>query len=188
MVGKTHLLESTAHEVPLPLFGLGYDGACTLRGAPLPLLGGKHELQSSHFVRRLHPKFGFGYDWGRRFCELRGYFQYFTMPPHSIWNPYGIHMKWIYSMESIWNPCGMDIFHGIHMESMWNMFGPFMEYVKLSHGMHVFHMYSIWNGHLDSTWIPCSFHMDSIWIPCSFHRIFPHGFHLDSRWNRDLII
>jgi len=65
----------TAHEVPLPLFGLGYDGACTFRGAPLPHVG-KHELQSLHFVRRLHPKFGFGYDWGRRFCELRGYFHW----------------------------------------------------------------------------------------------------------------
>ena len=39
MVGKTHLLESTAHEVPLPLFGLGYDRACTFRGAPLPRVG-----------------------------------------------------------------------------------------------------------------------------------------------------
>ena len=28
------------------------------------------------FVRRLHPKFGFGYDWGRRFCELRGCFHW----------------------------------------------------------------------------------------------------------------
>jgi len=36
MVGKAHLLESTPHEVPLPLFGLGYDGTCTFRGAPLP--------------------------------------------------------------------------------------------------------------------------------------------------------
>jgi len=39
MVGKTHLFEYTAHEVPLPLFGLGYDWACTFRGAPLPRLG-----------------------------------------------------------------------------------------------------------------------------------------------------
>jgi len=30
---------------------------------------------------------------------------YFTIPPHSIWNPYG-----------------MDIFHGFHMDSIWNMF------------------------------------------------------------------
>jgi len=46
MVGKTHLIDFIAHEVPLPLFGLGYDWACIFRGAPLPL-GGKHELQSS---------------------------------------------------------------------------------------------------------------------------------------------
>ena len=39
MVGKTRLLDYIAHEVPLPLFGLGYDWACTFRGAPLPLLG-----------------------------------------------------------------------------------------------------------------------------------------------------
>jgi len=30
---------------------------------------------------------------------------YFTIPPHSIWIPYG-----------------MDIFHGFHMDSIWNMF------------------------------------------------------------------
>jgi hypothetical protein len=39
MVGKAHLLDHAAHEVPLPLFGLGYGWACTFRGAPLPLLG-----------------------------------------------------------------------------------------------------------------------------------------------------
>jgi len=32
-------------------------------------------------------------------------FVYFTIPPHSIWIPYG-----------------MDIFHGFHMDSIWNMF------------------------------------------------------------------
>jgi len=42
----------------------------------LYLSWGKHELQSSHFMRRLHPKFGFGYDWGRRFCELRVWFHW----------------------------------------------------------------------------------------------------------------
>ena len=46
MVGKTHLFEYTAHEVPLPLFGLGYDWACTFLGAPLPNWG-KHAFQSS---------------------------------------------------------------------------------------------------------------------------------------------
>jgi len=39
MVGKAQLLDYAAHEVPLPLFGLGYDWACTFRGAPLPRLG-----------------------------------------------------------------------------------------------------------------------------------------------------
>jgi hypothetical protein len=37
MVGKAHqVLDYAALEVPLPLFGLGHDWACTFRGAPLP--------------------------------------------------------------------------------------------------------------------------------------------------------
>jgi len=32
-------LDYATHEVPLPLFGLGHDWACTFRGAPLPLCG-----------------------------------------------------------------------------------------------------------------------------------------------------
>ena len=39
VVGKTHLFDYTAHEVPLPIFGLGHDWACAFRGAPLPLWG-----------------------------------------------------------------------------------------------------------------------------------------------------
>ena len=39
MVGKAHLLDYATHEVPLPLFGLGYDWACTFRGAPLTHCG-----------------------------------------------------------------------------------------------------------------------------------------------------
>jgi hypothetical protein len=54
--------------------------------------------------------------------------QYFTVPPHSIWNPYGIH--------------GI---HGIHMESIWNMFVPWNPHGF--HGFHEFHMDS-----MDSTW------------------------------------
>jgi len=60
IVSKAHLPEYTAHEVPLPSFGLGYDWACTFRGAPLPRLGQASEFT---FVGRLHPIFGFGYDW-----------------------------------------------------------------------------------------------------------------------------
>jgi len=38
IVGKAHqVLDYVAHEVPLPLFGLGHDWASTFRGAPLPL-------------------------------------------------------------------------------------------------------------------------------------------------------
>ena len=43
-------------------------------------------------------------------------------------------MEWIYSMDF-----------------MWNMFGPFTEYVELSHGMGI--------------WIPHGFHVHSIGIP-----------------------
>jgi len=32
-------LDYATHEVPLPLFGLGHDWACTFRGAPLPHCG-----------------------------------------------------------------------------------------------------------------------------------------------------
>ena len=39
MVNKVHLLDYAAHEVPLLLFGLDHDWACTFRGAPLPLCG-----------------------------------------------------------------------------------------------------------------------------------------------------
>ena len=42
------------------------------------------------------------------------FLQYFTMPPHSTWNPCGTDLFHVESMESTWNP------HGIHMESMWN--------------------------------------------------------------------
>ena len=47
MVGKTHLLDYAAHEVPLPLFGLGYDGHAHSVERLYPSWG-KHELQSSH--------------------------------------------------------------------------------------------------------------------------------------------
>jgi hypothetical protein len=67
--------------------------------------------------------------------------QYFTMPPHSIWNPYG-----------------MDIFHGIHMESMWNMFYHINQAFTTMDSIwipYTFHMeYSIWNPH--------GIHMESI--------------------------
>jgi len=34
-----HLVDYATHEVPLPLFGLGHDWACTFSGAPLPCCG-----------------------------------------------------------------------------------------------------------------------------------------------------
>ena len=39
MVDKARLLDYATHEVPLPLFGLGHDRACTFCGAPLPHCG-----------------------------------------------------------------------------------------------------------------------------------------------------
>jgi hypothetical protein len=46
MVGKAYVPESTAHEVPLPLFGLGDDWAAHSVERLYPSWG-KHELQSS---------------------------------------------------------------------------------------------------------------------------------------------
>ena len=63
--------------------------------------------------------------------------QYFTMPPYSTWNP-----------------CGMDLFHVESMESTWNMF---------HHINHVLtDMDSIWNPHgihMKSMWIPRGMHL-----------------------------
>ena len=73
MVGKTHLLDFAAYEVPLPLFGLGYDWACTFCGAPLPPLG-QARAPKFTFVRHLHPKFGFGYDWADASVNFVGVF------------------------------------------------------------------------------------------------------------------
>ena len=87
--------------------------------------------------------------------------QYFTTPPYSIWNPYGI-----------------DIFHGFHMDSIWNMSIPYES--------SVYHMIIPYGFHAHSTWIPCSFHMDSMLIPSG---MIPHGFHMDSiRFTVKLII
>jgi len=38
-VVHAHLVDYATHEVPLPLFGLGHDWACTFSGAPLPRCG-----------------------------------------------------------------------------------------------------------------------------------------------------
>ena len=47
MVGKADLPDYTAHELPLPLFDLGHDWACTSVERLYPSWG-KHELQSSN--------------------------------------------------------------------------------------------------------------------------------------------
>ncbi len=85
--------------------------------------------------------------------------QYFTVPPYSIWNPYGMdlfhgfHVEYVHSiwhicgfhMDSIWN---VNIPHGIHMESMWNEYIPWNPC-----GMNLFHIDFIHcftiNKHLD---------------------------------------
>ena len=53
-VGKAHLLDYTAHEVPLPLFGLGRGWACMFREAPLPPLGASMSSRVQ-YVSRLYP-------------------------------------------------------------------------------------------------------------------------------------
>src|SRR5882762_7405277 len=70
----------------------------------------------------------------------------FTVPPHSTWNPYGIHV-------SIWIPYG---FHPFHMEYVWVMFQPFQD-VRSAWNPHGMTMewpnyrwndgISIWNPH-----------------------------------------
>ena len=97
--------------------------------------------------------------------------QYFTVPPHSIWNPYG-----------------MDIFHGFHMDSIWNMFYHInqafttMESIWNPCGIHVENPCEIC---MESIWNPYGiyFIMDSIQISHGFQIKFPHGFHMDSTWN-----
>ena len=76
-----------------------------------------------------------------------GISQYFTLPPYSIWIPYGFHMDSIWNANIPWNP------HGFHVEYVWFH----MEYKKES----------IWNRNIP--WIPYGmeifygFHVDSIW-------------------------
>ena len=54
------------------------------------------------------------------------FLQYFTMPPHSMWNPHGIK-----------------ILNEFHVESIWNMFQPIIEVFStmdstwIPHGFHV---------------------------------------------------
>ena len=78
--------------------------------------------------------------------------QYFTMPPHSTWNPCGTDLFHVESMESTWN-----MFHHINhvltdMDSIWNPYG--------------IHMESTWNPH---GLIPHGIHLKSMWIPYGFH-------------------
>jgi hypothetical protein len=84
--------------------------------------------------------------------------QYFTLPPHSMWNP-----------------CGMKIFHGIYMDSKWNMFIPYVISTWIPYGFQVDSMFIPWN---DSIWNPCPFYVESMAIPC--------GIHGHSMWNGDL--
>src|SRR6267378_4257720 len=46
-------------------------------------------------------------------------YQYFTAPPHSIWNLFGPNMECIHSMDYIWIPHGMgSIPHGLGGDSI----------------------------------------------------------------------
>ena len=95
--------------------------------------------------------------------EIGSKMQYFTTPPHSIWNPYG-----------------MDIFHGFHMDSIWNMFQDINQVITTMDSTwipHGFHAHSIWipyglippGIHMESTPNPCGIHVDSTW---NSHNIF----------------
>jgi hypothetical protein len=62
----------------------------------------------------------------------------FTVPPHSTWNPYGIH-------QILRIPYG---FHPFHMEYFWVKFKPFCGFRStwIPHGMAKF-LHSMWNFH-----------------------------------------
>ena len=104
------------------------------------------------------------------FEEKQPYEEVFTLPPHSTWNPCGIHII----------PGG---FHPFHMEYVLGeipaiLVIPFHLESILFHvdSMHIpwnDHLESIWNYDIDFTTIPLGFHMDSI----QFGN--PHGFHMD---------
>ena len=81
--------------------------------------------------------------------------QYFTMPPHSMWNPHGIKILNGFHVESIWNMFQPIIEVFSTMDSTWNLSPFHMESISIPHGI-----------------IPHGFHMDSAWIP--------HGFLMDS--------
>jgi len=100
-----------------------------------------------------------------------------TSPPHSMWNPCGIHMESMSfqmdSIHSIWNMFWLKsqpfwLFH-----SIWNPLGMIWIPCGFHHSIWNFHLDSIWNHEIDSTTVPHGFHVDSIWND---------GIHMDSTW------
>jgi hypothetical protein len=103
----------------------------------------------------------------------------FTLPPHSTWNPCGIHVI-------------PDGFHPFHMEYVLGEIPPKLVFL--------FHAYSIWNRwnppgihgiHME---YPHEIHMEystSIpWIPHGFHMEWwnNNGFQVDSTWNDGITV
>ena len=86
--------------------------------------------------------------------------QYFTVPPHSMWIPFNLTMECFCSMDSI--HFLMDSIHFL------------MDSIHFLMDSTYFHMDSTY-FHMDSTHI-----MESIFLH-GFH-IFPHGFHMDSTY------
>ena len=63
--------------------------------------------------------------------------QYFTAPPHSIWNMFGPNMECIHSMDSIWIPHGMGL-----------IFYTTITHSTLPAKIYEFNVYTTWNRHL----------------------------------------
>ena len=116
---------------------------------------------------------------------------YFTIPPHSIWIPYGMsifhgfHMEYVspyksnsyyygFHMESMSIPYGMSP-HGIHMESVYFTIPPHS--IWIPYGMSIFHgfhmeyvsSYKSNSYYYGSTWNPYGIHIDSTQIPHGIH-------------------
>jgi hypothetical protein len=104
--------------------------------------------------------------------ESDSFFEVFTLPPYSTWNPCGFHlipfgfhtfhMEYVlaviplnlvipFHLYSIWIPCGMAIFHSYSIIpygiSKWNPDGAVVEYNIYSTGI----PWNINGFHMDST-------------------------------------
>ena len=105
--------------------------------------------------------------------EQGRFYQYFTVPPHSMWIPFNLTMECFCSMDSI--HFLMDSIHFL------------MDSTQSHHGFHIFphgfHIFSYgFHTHHGFHIFPHGFHMDSTWIPYISTWI-PHIDSISSMWN-----